>query len=112
MAAFKAVAGTPMAQARSTPQVCTQRLLQADWLLRHYGFAAEELAFDGQANLSLAHDPKLAWALQHPELFPIEINRASADQLLRIPGLTPLGVKRILRLRTIRHAPRAAHCGG
>ena len=107
--AFKALAGTPMANARSTPQVRTQRLLQADWLLRHYGFAAEELAFDGQANLSLAHDPKLAWALHHPELFPIEINRAPAEQLLRIPGLGPLGVKRILRLRTLGTLREPAH---
>ena len=59
--------------------------------------------------MSLAHDPKLAWALQHPELFPIEINRAPAEQLLRIPGLGPLGVKRILRLRTLGTLREPAH---
>jgi predicted DNA-binding helix-hairpin-helix protein len=51
----------------------------------------------------------LAWALQHPELFPIEINRAPANQLLRIPGLGPLGVKRILRLRTLGTLREPAH---
>lgn len=107
--AFRASPGTPMANVDNTPAKRTQRLLQADWLLRHYGFAVDELVHAGQEQLSLAHDPKLAWALQHPERFPIEINYASYDQLLRIPGMGPLGVKRILRLRTLGKLREPAH---
>lgn len=107
--AFRAAPGTPMANAASTPAKRTQRLLQADWLLRHYGFDVNELVHAGQEDLLLAYDPKLAWALQHPERFPIEINAASYDQLLRIPGMGPLGVKRVLRLRALGRLREPAH---
>jgi predicted DNA-binding helix-hairpin-helix protein len=98
--AFQPVVGTPMAHLPRTPLVRGQRLLQADWLLRHYGFGVDELPFDDANQLPLSHDPKLAWALQHPEFFPIEINNAAPEQLLRIPGIGPLSIKRIMRLRT------------
>ena len=107
--AFQPVAGTPMAHLPRTPQVRGQRLLQADWLLRHYGFGADELPFDASDQLPLSHDPKLAWALRHPEYFPIEINTAAPEQLLRIPGLGPLSIKRILRLRTVGRVREPAH---
>jgi predicted DNA-binding helix-hairpin-helix protein len=107
--AFRATPGTPMANADTTPAKRTQRLLQADWLLRHYGFAVDEIVQVGREQLPLAYDPKLAWAMHHPEYFPVEINRASYDQLLRIPGMGPLGVKRVLRLRTIGTLREPAH---
>ena len=59
--------------------------------------------------LSLANDPKLAWALRHPEYFPIEINTAAPEQLLRIPGVGPLGVKRLMRMRTLGRLREPAH---
>lgn len=62
------------------------RLYQADWLLRFYGFTADEIA-DGSENLPVEYDPKCAWALRHPEIFPVEINRAPLEILLRVPGI-------------------------
>ena len=97
--AFRPVAGTPLAEHEATPFVREQRLKEADWLLRHYGFATDELPYDRAGNLPLNIDPKLAWALAHPELFPIELNTADERLLMRVPGLGPLSVRRILRLR-------------
>lgn len=74
------------------------RLYQADWLLRFYGFAVPELLPDG-GNLSLDYDPKTAWALAHRERFPVSVDRGSRDELLRVPGLGPKTVGRILDLR-------------
>ncbi|MCE5217103.1 radical SAM protein, partial [bacterium] len=81
------------------PPLRQHRLYQADWLLRDYGFDFSELAFDQQGNMSLAADPKLAAAQSHPERFPVEVNRASREELLRVPGLGLRGVERILRAR-------------
>ena len=75
------------------------RLYQTDYLLRKYGFAAEEIGFDGRGNLPLDADPKLVWARQHPERFPVAVNRADRAELLRIPGLGPVAVRRILAAR-------------
>jgi predicted DNA-binding helix-hairpin-helix protein len=76
------------------------RLYQTDWLIRKYGFAAGEIPFDPNGNLSLTADPKLVWARQHPEKFPVNINRADKFELLRVPGLGPVTVGRILSLRS------------
>ncbi len=62
------------------------RLYQADWLIRFYGFTASEIASENE-NLPLEYDPKCAWALKHPELFPVDINTAPLETLLRIPGI-------------------------
>lgn len=62
------------------------RLYQADWLLRFYGFSAEEIV-DENENLSVEYDPKCGWALKHPELFPVEVNSAPPEMLVRIPGI-------------------------
>jgi predicted DNA-binding helix-hairpin-helix protein len=97
--AFRPVAGTPFAAHEATPYVREQRLREADWLLRHYGFEQSELPYQADDHLPLHLDPKLAWALAHPERFPLELNRASEEELLRVPGLGPIGVRRILRLR-------------
>lgn len=99
--AFKPAAGTPLEGAERTPQTRVQRLMQADWMLRQYGFAHAELPFADEGDLPLHLDPKLAWALAHPERFPIELNTAGPDELLRIPGIGPTSVQRILRLRRL-----------
>ena len=62
-------------------------MYQADWLLRFYHFKVEEIVDDLHTNLDLEVDPKLAWALRHPEAFPVDINTADYEQLLRVPGL-------------------------
>ncbi len=82
------------------------RLYQVDFLLRKYGFKESDIIFEKNENLSLTIDPKEAWALRHPEVFPININRASSFALLRVPGLGPVTVKRILEQRK---AARISH---
>ncbi len=97
--AFRAQAGTPMADHASTPFVRQQRLQEADWLIRHYGFDAAELPFEADNNLPLQLDPKFAWAVQHPEQFPLEIQTADREALLRVPGIGPISLERILAMR-------------
>ena len=72
---------------KQPPLVRENRLYQADWLLRFYHFKVEEIVDDLHTNLDLEVDPKLAWALRHPEAFPVDINTADYEQLLRVPGL-------------------------
>jgi putative DNA modification/repair radical SAM protein len=81
------------------PLVREHRLYQADWLLRFYGFAVEELTTEAEPDLSLAVDPKLAWALRHPDHFPVDVNRAPRESLLRVPGLGVKNVDRLLAMR-------------
>lgn len=99
--AFTPVVGTPLEGGERTPRVRVQRLQQADWMLRQYGFVSAELPFEGEGDLPLHLDPKLAWALAHPERFPIELNTAAPEELLRVPGIGPTSVRRILRLRSL-----------
>lgn len=80
------------------PKIREHRLYQADWLLRFYGFNADEITDDG-GNLSENYDPKCAWALRNLDRFPIEINRADLADLLRVPGI---GVRSALRIRSAR----------
>lgn len=75
------------------------RLYQTDYLLRKYGFGADEIGFDEAGNLSLDVDPKEQWARRHPERFPVDLNRADRAELLRVPGLGPVAVRRLLALR-------------
>ena len=72
---------------KQPPLVRENRLYQADWLLRFYHFKVEEIVDDTHPNLDLEIDPKLAWALRHPEAFPVDINTADYEMLLRVPGL-------------------------
>ena len=82
------------------PLVREHRLYQADWLLRFYGFTAEEIATGTNAgHLDLELDPKLAWALQHRAQFPVDVNRASRDIQLRVPGFVTRIVDRIIATR-------------
>jgi putative DNA modification/repair radical SAM protein len=85
--------------AKAAPLVREHRLYQADWLLRFYGFTVGELTTAEEPNLPLDKDPKLAWALRHREVFPVDINRAPKELLLRVPGLGVRNVQRILRVR-------------
>ena len=75
------------------------RLYQCDWLIRKYGFDAGEIPFGADGNLALDCDPKEMWAQRHPEFFPIDVNRADKEALLRVPGFGPITVKRILAMR-------------
>ncbi len=77
-------------------------MYQADWLLRFYGFTSEEITVSSDGMLDLDVDPKLAWALAHREQFPVDINTASREQLLRVPGLGRRTVERILEARKVR----------
>jgi putative DNA modification/repair radical SAM protein len=79
------------------------RLYQADWLLRFYGFALDEIVAGGeQGMLDLDIDPKLAWALKHRDRFPLDVNTASREELLRVPGLGVRNVARIVASRRVR----------
>lgn len=86
-------AGTPV------PLLREHRLYQADWLLRFYGFSANELLDEKHQSFDPMYDPKCCWALAHPEIFPLEINRADYELLLRVPGI---GVKSAYRIITAR----------
>jgi putative DNA modification/repair radical SAM protein len=88
------------------PMMREHRLYQADWLMRFYGFDRGEIVSGGEDGmLDLTIDPKLAWALKHRERFPVDVNTADQEMLLRVPGLGTKAVKRILstrRHRTLR----------
>lgn len=85
------------------PLLREHRLYQADWLLRFYGFQAEELLSDEQPDFNPRLDPKCNWAVNHLELFPVEIMQADYEMLLRVPGIGPLGARRIVSARRISH---------
>lgn len=94
--------------ARRAPLLREHRLYQADWLMRFYGFDASELTSEDAPDFDLSIDPKLAWALRHPERFPIDVNRASRRELLRVPGFGRTTVSRILSQRR-NHRVRYEH---
>jgi len=106
--AFSPVPGTPLAEHPPTPPQREHRLYQADFLLRQYGFAAEELVYRSDGNLPTGGDPKLIWARFHPERYPIEVNTAGRADLLRIPGIGPQSAERILTMRRVHHTLRSA----
>ncbi|HEY8336964.1 MAG TPA: putative DNA modification/repair radical SAM protein [Tardiphaga sp.] len=86
---------------RAPPLIREHRLYQADWLMRFYGFASDEIVNADDGMLSLEMDPKLAWALRHSERFPLDVNRASREELLRVPGFGARAVDRIIATRRI-----------
>jgi putative DNA modification/repair radical SAM protein len=98
--AFQPVSQTPLEDKKPTPPLREHRLYQADFLLRRYGFHFQELVFDVQGNLPATADPKMIWALSHPEHFPVEVNRAEESQLLRVPGIGPRSARKIASIRT------------
>ena len=81
------------------PLLREHRLYQADWLLRFYGFTAQEILDDSHPNFDEALDPKSDWALRHPEFFPVEVNRADYEAILRVPGIGMRGAERIVAAR-------------
>jgi len=83
----------------SPPLLREHRLYQADWLIRYYGFTAGELTAEHSPQLDLAIDPKLAWALQHRGDFPLDLNAAPREMLLRVPGIGVRSVDRIVAAR-------------
>ncbi len=97
--AFNPVPHTPLDGLMPEDPRREHRLYQADFLLRQYQFAMDELVFDASGNLPRNVDPKLLYATHHPEKFPLELNRASREELLRVPGIGPRSAERILQLR-------------
>lgn len=97
--AFHPISGTPLAEKQPESTWREHRLYQADFLFRKYHFSLDELILNQKGNLPLEIDPKTLWALNHPEVFPLEINTASYQELLRIPGIGPISVKRIIQYR-------------
>lgn len=97
--AFRPISDTPLEHAPAAPALREHRLYQATHLLRHYGFAADEVVYEDGGNLPLALDPKVAWALANPERFPVEIGTASIEELIRVPGIGPLAARRVVAER-------------
>jgi predicted DNA-binding helix-hairpin-helix protein len=111
---FNPISDTPLENKTPTPLERQNRLYQASFLIRDYGFTLEEMPFKDGGNLPLEVDPKLAWAQHHLTEQPIEINRAPRYQLLRIPGIGPKGVEKILsarRIATIRNLSQLTKLG-
>ena len=103
---YSAFSPTPHPSSKLPPEAPPlrreHRLYQADWLLRFYGFELDEIISGGNDGmLDLDIDPKLAWALKHPEQFPIDVNRATREELLRVPGLGTRGVGAIIKARSL-----------
>ena len=91
----------PAPQDFQPPLLREHRLYQADWLLRYYHFRAEEILDESQPDLDPRLDPKCCWALRHLEFFPVEVNRADYEALLRVPGLGVQSARRILTARRV-----------
>lgn len=84
---------------KQAPLVRENRLYQTDWLMRFYGFQADEIVNDAFPNLDLEIDPKLAWALRNPHAFPIDLNKADYEMILRVPGIGVKSAKLIVMTR-------------
>lgn len=97
--AYSPVAKHPLLPEGSVPLWREHRLYEADWLMRFYGFGAEELLDEKQKDFSDAYDPKVGWALSHLEQFPVEVNSAPYELLLRVPGIGVLSAKKIIMTR-------------
>jgi predicted DNA-binding helix-hairpin-helix protein len=97
--AFRPISQTPMEGVRATPALREHRLYQAEYLLQGYGFTADEVVFEPGGNLPLNLNPKVTWALAHPERFPVEVRTAAYEELLRVPGIGPTAAGRIVAER-------------
>lgn len=97
--AFRPISDTPMESVPAAPALREHRLYQADYLMHDYGFTADEVVFGPEGNLPLNVDPKTAWALSHPECFPVEITAAEYQTLVRVPGIGPVVARRLIAER-------------
>lgn len=97
--AFQPIEDTPLENLAPTKPIREQRLYQSDFLLREYGFSLQDITFDESGNLPFEADPKQIWADRHPESFPVDVNRASREELLRVPGIGPRSATRIVNQR-------------
>lgn len=97
--AFRPIARTPLEEMPAAPALREHRLYQAAHLLTDYGFDAEEVQYEKSGNLPLNLDPKAAWALSHPERFPLDVNTAAVEELVRVPGIGPTTARRIAEVR-------------
>ncbi|MDR0325248.1 MAG: putative DNA modification/repair radical SAM protein [Oscillospiraceae bacterium] len=88
----------PPRETAAVPLLREHRLYQSDWLMRFYSFSADEITENGEL-LDMDVDPKCAWALRHPEFFPVEANRADREELLRVPGVGVISADRIIEAR-------------
>ena len=84
---------------KRAPLLREHRLYQGDWVMRFYEFKSDVLALDAAGNMDLSMDPKLAWALEHREQFPMDVNTATREQLLRVPGMGVKSVDKLLQAR-------------
>ncbi len=97
--AFRPIRDTPLESRRAVPALREHRLYQTDYLLRHYGFGVGEVVYHDDGSLPLEHDPKVAWALAHPEQFPLDVAVASYQMLVRVPGIGVVTARRIVHER-------------
>lgn len=98
--AFRPVAATPLEHKSAASLTRQFRLYQSDFLMRFYNFSPTDLTYDLFGNLSETSDPKTIWAQNHPHFFPVNINRASYFDLLKVPGLGPITAQKIISLRS------------
>ena len=101
--AYIPVSDSPLLPGMAVPPPLARehRLYQADWLLRFYGFTADEMFDDAHPFLDPALDPKVTWALRNIERFPIDVNRAPLEDILRVPGVGTTSALRIVRQRRV-----------
>lgn len=97
--AFQPVSGTPLEGLKAAPVIREHRLYQCDFLMRQYGFNLNDIYFSKEGNLPLDLDPKMSFALNNLHLFPLEVNKASVRELLRVPGIGPASARRIIQAR-------------
>ena len=97
--AFRPITNTPLESAPAAPALREHRLYQAAYLMDDYGFTPDEVVFDPSGNLPLARDPKTAWALAHPERYPVEVRTAPFEELIRVPGVGPVVARRLVEGR-------------
>lgn len=97
--AYVPLGKNPLLPVSAPPLLREHRLYQADWLLRFYNFTADELLDDNDPNFSNILDPKCEWALKHPEFFPVDINTAPYEMILRVPGIGVVNARKIVKVR-------------
>jgi predicted DNA-binding helix-hairpin-helix protein len=98
-AAFRPIQDTPLESRAEAPALREHRLYQTDYLLRYYGFESQDIVYGDDGNLPLERDPKVAWAIAHPEQFPVDVATASYREIVRVPGIGVVTAKKIVNER-------------